>query len=104
MALGLPVVYSDFPVYQEVAGSVQAGISVDPTKPEEIANAIESLTRNPGLCRQMGEAGKRAVRERFNWNAERIKLIGLYREILNASDCKEPSHGELCEEVLHPPT
>lgn len=40
MAYGLPVVLSHFPNYQEVAGVSGAGIAVDPTQPEQIANAI----------------------------------------------------------------
>ena len=82
MALGLPVVCSDFPVYREVAGATGAGILVDPTNPEQIADAIESLVRDPALARQMGEAGKEAVRKRFNWQAESKKLLDLYHQLV----------------------
>lgn len=82
MALGLALVFSDFPNFREVVGTSGAGIAVDPTKPEQIANAIEQLVRTPNLARQMGEAGRRAVQERFNWNIERDKLLELYRDIL----------------------
>jgi glycosyltransferase involved in cell wall biosynthesis len=82
MALGLPLVFSDFPNFQKVAGASGAGIAVDPTKAEQIANAIERLVRNPNLARQMGEAGRRAAYERFNWNEDRRKLLELYRDIL----------------------
>jgi glycosyltransferase involved in cell wall biosynthesis len=85
MALGLPVVFSNFPNYREVAGSSGAGIAVDPTKPPQIADAIEYLIRNPHIARQMGEAGRRAVRERFNWTVERAKLLALYKNVLGAS-------------------
>lgn len=82
MSLGLPVVCSNFPVYQEVAGTTGAGILVDPTVPEQIANAIESLVRDPSRAHRMGEAGKAAVRDRFNWQAESTKLLDLYRELI----------------------
>jgi glycosyltransferase involved in cell wall biosynthesis len=82
MALGLPVIFSDFPVYREVAGSIGAGIMVDPTKPEEIADAIETLVRNPDLARGMGEAGRTAVQNRFNWKAESKKLLKLYHDLV----------------------
>ena len=84
MSLGLPVVCSDFPVYREVAGETGAGIMVDPTKPKQIADAIESLVRNPALARQMGEAGREAVRTRFNWQAESKKLLDLYHQLVGA--------------------
>jgi glycosyltransferase involved in cell wall biosynthesis len=61
---------------------------VDPTVPEQIADAIETLVRKPDLARRMGEAGKCAVRERFNWGAERVKLLRLYHEILGPLDHK----------------
>ena len=76
------MVFSNFPSFREIAGASGAGIAVDPTKPEQIGNAIEHLIRNPTLALQMGEAGKRAVRERFNWSVERVKLLDLYRDIL----------------------
>jgi glycosyltransferase involved in cell wall biosynthesis len=82
MALGLPLVYSDFPSHAEVAGRSQAGIAVDPTRPADIAAAIERLVRNPGLARELGENGRRGAREKFNWGAERAKLLELYGRIL----------------------
>lgn len=84
MSLGLPVVFSNFPNYREIAGKTGAGIMVDPTKPEQIADAIESLVRDLDGARRMGEAGKAAVRDRFNWQAESIKLLDLYRQLIGA--------------------
>lgn len=103
MALGVPVVCSDFPVFREVAGN-GSGILVDPTKPEQIADAIEALVRDPDLARRMGEAGKRAVSERFNWNAECSKLLRLYHEILSPPDRKGFFHPKPLEEVAHRPS
>jgi glycosyltransferase involved in cell wall biosynthesis len=82
MALGLPVVFSHFPVYLEVAGEAGAGIAVDPTSPREIAEALQRLVCQPALARQMGEAGRQAAQKYFNWAVEREKLLGLYRELL----------------------
>jgi len=101
MSLRLPVVFSNFPNYREIAEKTGAGIMVDPTKPEQIADAIESLVRNPALARQMGEAGNRAVRERFNWNVERVKLLQLYHKILSPPDRKGFFHPKSFEEVAH---
>lgn len=101
MSLGVPVVYSNFPNYREIAETAGAGIMVDPTAPEQIADAIETLVRNPDLARRMGEAGKRAVHERFNWGAERIKLIRLYRDILSPLDHNGFFQQHSVEEVLH---
>lgn len=104
MALGLAVVGSDFPEFREVAGATGAAILVNPMKPEQIADAIETLVRNPDLARQMGEAGKRAVRERFNWNIERIKLLQLYQQILRPSDHNGSLTAKPCDEVVPQPS
>jgi glycosyltransferase involved in cell wall biosynthesis len=82
MALGLPVVFSDFPSHQEVAGAYEAGTAVDATNPLQIAAAVENLIKNPDLARAMGENGKRAVLQKFNWSFERRKLLELYDAIL----------------------
>jgi glycosyltransferase involved in cell wall biosynthesis len=83
MSLGLPVVFSDFPVYREVAGVTGAGIPVDPKDCVQIADAIEALVKNPGAAKAMGDRGSRAVRERFNWEAEWPKLLEMYRLVLD---------------------
>ena len=31
----------------------------------------------------MGENGRRAIKERFNWDLEQEKLLALYEDILN---------------------
>jgi len=83
MAFGLPLVYSDIPNFRDIAGACGAGIAIDPREPEQIADAIEKLVQDPGLAKQMGKAGKQAVRERFNWGQESIKLLELYSEVLS---------------------
>jgi glycosyltransferase involved in cell wall biosynthesis len=98
MSLGVPVVYSNFPNYREIAEAAGAGIMVDPTVPEQIADAIETLVRSPDLARRMGEAGERAVRERFNWGVERVKLLRLYRQILSPLDHKGFFHQKSFDE------
>jgi glycosyltransferase involved in cell wall biosynthesis len=90
MSLGLPVVFSNFPNYREIAEKSGAGIMVDPTKPEQIADAIELLVRDPDSARRMGEAGSAAVRDRFNWQVESIKLLDLYRQLIGTPQKKAP--------------
>jgi glycosyltransferase involved in cell wall biosynthesis len=103
MALGLAVVGSDFPEFREVAQATGAAILVDSRKPEQIADAIESLVRDPERARRMGEAGKRAVRERFNWNMERTKLLHLYEKILSPSHSRAVHSPGPSSEAAHQP-
>ena len=85
MALGMPVVTSRFPLYQEVVEQSQCGICVDPTDANEIADAIESLVQHPELSQQYGDRGRRAVRETYNWGVEFKKLRAFYEQVLLSS-------------------
>jgi glycosyltransferase involved in cell wall biosynthesis len=82
MALGLPIVYSDFPLLQTYIGKCGVGLAVDPQDPVQIADALEYLLKNPRIAQEMGRMGRRAVEEKYNWSCEGTRLLELYREIL----------------------
>ena len=83
MAIGLPIIYSNFPFLKSYIDEYHVGLSVDPESPAQIADAVELLLENPEMSRQMGQAGKRAVAEKFNWTNESANLLALYRKILD---------------------
>lgn len=82
MSAGLPVIASNFPLWKEIVEGNKCGICVDPLKPEEIARAIEYLLTHPEEARRMGENGRKAVLEKYNWEKESEKLVSLYKELL----------------------
>lgn len=82
MSMGLPVVMSYSPYNRAVMEKYNFGICVDPKNVEEIASAIRYLLDHPEESRQMGENGRRAVKEEFNWDVEEKKLLALYTELL----------------------
>lgn len=82
MLVGLPVIASDFPLYREVVEPAQCGLIVDPSKPEEIARAMEHLIEHPEEARRMGENGRRAVLEKYNWEKESERLLRIYEAVL----------------------
>ena len=82
MAAGLPVVASNFPLWREIVEGNRCGICVDPLNPKEIAQAIEYLITHPEEARKMGENGRRAVEEKYNWEKEGEKLLKLYEELV----------------------
>jgi glycosyltransferase involved in cell wall biosynthesis len=83
MASGLPVIGSNFPLWTEIIEKNNCGICVDPEDPQAIAKAINYLINNPEEALIMGERGKKLVRERYNWDQEKIKLIKFYEQILS---------------------
>ena len=82
MAMGLPVIMSDYSYNKIVESKYHLGICVDPENVDEIASAILYLLDNPEEARKMGENGRRAVKEEFNWSIEEKKLLALYEDIL----------------------
>jgi glycosyltransferase involved in cell wall biosynthesis len=82
MAAGLPVVASNFPLWKEIVEGNRCGITVDPLDPKAIARAIEYLLTHPEEARRMGENGRRAVEEKYNWGKDAEKLVRLYRNLL----------------------
>lgn len=81
MAGGLPVVVSDFPLWREIVTEAGCGIVVDPTKPDAIADALTQLASDPLRAKEMGEKGRIAVLSQLNWSAEKLKLLGVYRNL-----------------------
>ena len=82
MAAGLPVVASNFPLWKEIVEGNKCGLTVNPLDPEEIAHAIEYLINHPDEARRMGENGRQAVLEKYNWETEGKKLLALYEKLL----------------------
>ena len=81
MALGLPVILTKSDYNEKVMAEYQFGICVNPEDVDEIANAIRYLLDNPEEARRMGENGRRAVEQEFNWGVEEKKLLKLYEEL-----------------------
>ena len=81
MSTGLAILISNFPKLSKFISDINCGIPVDPTNPKEIAKVIEHLYKNPDLKREMGENGKKAILNKYNWDNEQNKLIRLYHEI-----------------------
>jgi glycosyltransferase involved in cell wall biosynthesis len=83
MAAGLPVIASDFPLWREIIEGHHCGICVDPLNPKEIAAAIDRLYEDPAMAQEMGQNGKKAAEEKYNWVNEEKVLLDTYNEIIN---------------------
>lgn len=81
MAAGIPVIASDFPRWRAIVDGNACGLCVDPRDPPAIAAAIDYLANHPDIGRRMGENGRRAVLERYNWHTESTKLIDFYAHL-----------------------
>jgi glycosyltransferase involved in cell wall biosynthesis len=83
MEAGLPVVASDFPLWRAIIEEVGCGLLVDPQDPGAIASAISRLRDSPEERKRMGDNGRKAVLERYNWEREGAILLELYEELVS---------------------
>jgi len=73
MAMGIPVLASDFPLWRALVERAGAGRLADPS-PGAVAEALVAMCSDPGRLRCHGEAGRAACRERYRWEAESRQL------------------------------
>ena len=78
MLAGIPVIASDFPLWREIITRYDCGILVNPHNPQDIAAACQQLLNNQEQSMQMGENGRLAVLDHFNWEQEQAKLLAFY--------------------------
>lgn len=81
MSAGIPVISSNFPLWEEIVGENKCGVCVDPTQPEQMAKAIEWIVSRPEEAKKMGENGRLAILEKYNWGIEKEKLFALYEAL-----------------------
>lgn len=79
MQMGIPVICTDFILWKEIIDEWKCGICVNPHDIDAIRNAIIYLIENKDIARQMGDNGRRAVIEKYNWNTQEKILLEMYR-------------------------
>ena len=82
MAAGMAIVSSNIPLWERTIHENGCGLCVDPTKPEEIAGALEWLRDHPAEAERMGRAGRRAAQETYNWAVQKEALFALYNKLM----------------------
>jgi glycosyltransferase involved in cell wall biosynthesis len=82
LSAGVPIIASDFPLWRSLVDEARCGLLVDPLDPAAIATALTWLLEHPDEAAEMGERGRAAVAERFNWSHEAAVLIDTYAELM----------------------
>lgn len=78
MSAGLPVIVTDIPMMNEIIKKKEAGLIVEPFDVEMLAQAMITLFDNPDIAKKMGDAGRQAIQEEYNWESQFV----IYREAL----------------------
>jgi glycosyltransferase involved in cell wall biosynthesis len=73
MSRACPTVYTRRCSGPEVIENERDGLLVDPARPDEIADAILRLLRDPSLASRIGEAGRRRAQAEFSVDAARVR-------------------------------
>ncbi|MGH0590362.1 glycosyltransferase family 4 protein [Bacillus mycoides] len=86
MAAGLPSIVSDFPDWRALILETNSGITANPYDISEIADVAEKIMNNPLLYIKLGESGRDAFEQQYNWDSEARKLEQLYKQLLKIED------------------
>lgn len=81
MMCGKPILVSDGTSMTDIVREHNCGIVVDHRDVTEIRDAIIKLKDNPQLCKQLGENGRKAYEEEYNWAIMEKRLINTYKKI-----------------------
>jgi len=83
MAIGLPSITSDFPLYKTVVEENECGITVNPLDVLALANGIERMSLEKEQYEKMVKHGFSTVLEKYNWSNERQKVFEVYHKLLS---------------------
>lgn len=82
MAMERPVVASDAGAIKEIVINGETGFLIEPENPEQIAEKVVELYRNPLLRVKFGEKGRRLVEENYSMEKMLDKVEALYLTLL----------------------
>lgn len=74
----LPVILSDVPLYREMVNKWRCGVLADPNDIDSVEKAIRYLVENKEEAYEMGQNGRRAVLEEYNWG----KQFEVYEKVI----------------------
>ena len=81
MAMGKPVIVSDSTTQANVVSEENCGL-VFPAEDElQLANRIIELFEDKDLTQKLGENGRNAVLNKWNWDITSKDLINMYKKL-----------------------
>jgi len=80
MAMGLPIVASDIPVFREVLLNRKNSMLVHPNDPEALASGIKSLLQNAAMAKNISLQARKDAAD-FTYERRAEKIIGLIRRM-----------------------
>lgn len=96
MASGLAVVSTDCGGPSTAIMEGRTGLLTPVRDANALAQAMEKLLRNPGLCKRMGKEGRSFAEERFSLTVTGKVFLDTYNKVLSikpVASTHEPNHG-----------
>ena len=81
MEEGLPFICTDYILWKEICDNYHCGIYVPPGDKHKLEEALTFLTENKEEAYKMGQNGKQAVKDVFNWSSEEAKYVKIFQSI-----------------------
>lgn len=86
MAAGIPVLVSDFELWNQVVDQASCGQTCPPLDTVALSSCIQTMLDNDQQSDLQGKNGKQAARDHYNWSSQEKKLYELYHSLLNTTD------------------
>lgn len=81
MAVGIPVLASNFPLWKLLIIGHQCGLTANPTDIDEISKKIVLLIKNRCLRCRLGANGWKVFNSHYNWDTQEKKLWEFYKRL-----------------------
>lgn len=86
---GKPILASNFVPMKRYIESTQGGLWFESGNPEDMADKVRILYHELSLRKQLGDQGKQAVMNHYNWGKTSLQLVRLYQQI--ATELRYPT-------------
>ena len=81
MLMGKPQIVSDVKPLKRIINETNSGLVFKAGDPSSLAQSIIKLAKDEKLRKSLGENGRKAAIEKYNWNVEGEKLTKLYKKL-----------------------
>ena len=83
MSASLPVICSDFPLWEDIVTTHECGVAVNPSNEKAVGDAIGAFLSDEDEASRRGNNGRTAIETIYNWLSEEETLFSLYSQLPN---------------------
>lgn len=84
MLAGIPVLSSDLDLWKPIIEGNNCGLCVSGDSVKQIKEKIVFFLSHPEVSKEMGDNGRKAIKEKYSWQSQEVELFGLYNKILRS--------------------